>query len=110
MANFNELFTALERADAAGNVGDARAIAAMIRQMQEEERPKTTIGGYAKEALKAVPRGLVGGLESAALGAAALLPGDTQEGFREDCPRRNQRICRTPETHRGCRVRRHYSR
>ena len=45
--------------------------------------PKTTIGGYAKEALKAVPRGLVGGLESAALGAAALLPGDTQEGFEK---------------------------
>jgi hypothetical protein len=45
--------------------------------------PERTIGGYAKEALKAVPRGLVGGLESAALGAAALLPGDTQEGFEK---------------------------
>ena len=45
--------------------------------------PETTIGGYARDALKAVPRGLVGGLESAALGAAALLPGDTQEGFEK---------------------------
>jgi hypothetical protein len=45
--------------------------------------PERTIGGYAKEALKAVPRGLVGSLESAALGAAALLPGDTQEGFEK---------------------------
>ena len=50
------------------------------RQYAEENR---TVGGYAKEALKAIPRGLVGGLESAALGAAALLPGDTQEGFEK---------------------------
>jgi hypothetical protein len=60
------------------------------KQVREERRferayklPERTIGGYAKEALKAVPRGLVGGLESAALGAAALLPGDTQEGFEK---------------------------
>jgi len=34
-----------------------------------------TLGGYAKEAiLKAIPRGLIGGLETAATGAAALLP------------------------------------
>lgn len=45
--------------------------------------PEPTISGYAREALKAVPRGFVGGLESAALGAASLLPGDTQEGFEK---------------------------
>lgn len=58
---------------------------AVIAQFPEAANPppKTTIGGYAREALKAVPRGLVGGLESAALGAAALLPGDTEGGFEK---------------------------
>jgi len=42
-----------------------------------------TIGGYIGETLKAVPRGFVGGLEQAALGAAALLPGDTESGFEK---------------------------
>lgn len=45
--------------------------------------PKTSIGGYAKEALKGIPRGLVGGLEQAALGAAALLSAETEEVARE---------------------------
>ena len=45
--------------------------------------PELTISGYAREALKAVPRGFVGGLESAALGAASLLPGDTGTGFEK---------------------------
>lgn len=43
--------------------------------------PEPTMGGYVQESLKAIPRGFVGGLESAALGAAALLPGDTETGF-----------------------------
>jgi len=38
-----------------------------------------TIGGYAKEALKAIPRGLVQGLEQATTGAAALLPEDFEK-------------------------------
>jgi hypothetical protein len=33
-----------------------------------------TFGGYAKETLKALPRGLIGGVETAVTGAAALLP------------------------------------
>lgn len=45
--------------------------------------PKTTVPGYVRESLKAFPRGLVGSLESAALGAASLLPGDTGEGFEK---------------------------
>jgi hypothetical protein len=45
--------------------------------------PELTMGGYARESLKAIPRGFVGGLESAALGAAALLPGDTGTGFEK---------------------------
>lgn len=84
MANIGELFAALERADAAGAEDDARALASIIRQIQQDQKPKTTIGGYVKETAKAIPRGLVGGLESAALGAAALLPGDTEEGFEKD--------------------------
>jgi hypothetical protein len=46
-------------------------------------KPKTTIPGYVRETLKAVPRGLVSGLETAALGASALLPGDTETGFEK---------------------------
>lgn len=84
MANLSELFTALERADAAGNADDARAIAAIIRKLQADQEPKRTVAGYAKEALKGIPRGLVGGLEQAALGAAALLPGDTESGLEQD--------------------------
>jgi hypothetical protein len=45
--------------------------------------PEPTMGGYARESLKAIPRGFVGGLESAALGAASLLPGDTESGFEK---------------------------
>jgi hypothetical protein len=36
MADLNEMFSALERADAAGNVDDAREIAAMIRQFKTQ--------------------------------------------------------------------------
>ena len=38
-----------------------------------------TFGGYAKETLKAIPRGLIGGLETAATGAAALLPEELEK-------------------------------
>jgi len=54
-----------------------------VLQYFSSTAPKKTLGGYTREALKAVPRGLVGGLESAALGAASLLPGDTTEGFEK---------------------------
>ena len=39
MADLNEMFSALEKADAAGNVDDAREIAAMIRQFQSRPAP-----------------------------------------------------------------------
>jgi len=54
-----------------------------VLQYFSSTAPKKTLGGYTREALKAVPRGFVSGLESAALGAAALLPGDTEEGFEK---------------------------
>jgi len=55
----------------------------LLRRYKLYAAENRTIGGYAREALKAVPRGLVGGLEQAALGAAALLPGDTEGGFEK---------------------------
>ena len=36
MATIDELFSALEKADAAGNVEDAKALAGWIREMQSQ--------------------------------------------------------------------------
>ena len=59
------------------------AVRALLAKFPEagKKPPEPTMGGYVQESLKAIPRGFVGGLESAALGAAALLPGDTETGF-----------------------------
>lgn len=46
-------------------------------------KPKTSTTGYIREALKAVPRGAVSGLETAGLGLAALLPEETEKAARE---------------------------
>lgn len=54
----------------------------VIRAQFPEFAPKTTIGGYAKEALKGIPSGAVGMLESAAVGASALLPTDLEKKAR----------------------------
>ena len=53
-------------------------IQAVLGQHPEAGVEKT-IAGYAKETLKAIPRGLVGGLEQAAVGASALLPEDMEK-------------------------------
>ena len=54
----------------------------VIRTQFPEFAPKTTIGGYAKEALKGIPSGAIGLLESAATGASALLPTDLEKKAR----------------------------
>lgn len=61
------------------------AVRALLAKFPEagKKPPEPTMGGYVQESLKAIPRGFVGGLESAALGAAALLPGDTETGFEK---------------------------
>jgi hypothetical protein len=71
MADLATLYSALERADQAGDVESAKALAAYNKGVST---PETTTLGYAKETLKAIPRGLIGGVETAVTGAAALLP------------------------------------
>ena len=58
------------------------AAKARLIQQFPELAPKTTVGGYAKEALKGIPSGAIGMLESAATGASALLPTDLEKKAR----------------------------
>ena len=58
------------------------AAKARLIQQFPELAPKTTVGGYAKEALKGIPSGAIGLLESAATGASALLPTDLEKKAR----------------------------
>jgi len=53
---------------------DRDTIVQQILARHPEAGVERTIAGQAKEALKAIPRGLIGGLETAAVGASALLP------------------------------------
>jgi hypothetical protein len=53
---------------------DHNTIVQQILARHPEAGVARTIAGQAKEALKAIPRGLIGGLETAAVGASALLP------------------------------------
>jgi hypothetical protein len=76
MADLNTLYTALQNADAAGDVAAATELATYIRQITT---PEKTIGGYAKEALKGFGRGAVNLLEQSAVGAAALLPEEIEK-------------------------------
>jgi hypothetical protein len=45
-------------------------VAAILRRNPDAAKPKS-IPGYVREAIKGIPRGLVGGLEQAAVGASA---------------------------------------
>lgn len=67
MATLEQLTEALKRADAAGNVEDARALARAIRDMQSKSKEPST----AMDVVRSIPGGL-------AKGAAAVagLPGD----------------------------------
>lgn len=55
----------------------------IISHLQGAEKPKTTVAGHAKEFVKGVLPGAVGMLESAATGAAAMLPEDMEKAARE---------------------------
>ena len=60
MATMEDVYRALEKADAAGDVKSARELAKYIRERQGLAKPERTVGGYAKEALKGLVPGLVG--------------------------------------------------
>ena len=100
------VLTALERADAAGDVEAAKELAQLARSMSarpvnkyEQERkrleqelagiesrkavPERTFGGNIKELVKGVIPGGIGLLETAGVGAAALLPEETERAARE---------------------------
>ena len=53
-------------------------VQATVKRVMLEKNP-TTVFSHAKEALKAIPRGLMQGLEQATTGAAALLPEDFEK-------------------------------
>jgi hypothetical protein len=55
----------------------------LYAEREELMKPKTTFGGYAKEAFKGVVPGAIGLLETAGTGIAALLPDNTEKAARE---------------------------
>ena len=83
MATMEDVYRALEKADAAGDVKSARELAKYIRERQGLAKPERTVGGYAKEALKGLIPGLVGLGETAVTGAAALLPEEAERAVRK---------------------------
>lgn len=83
MATLEQLSAALVKADAAGNVDDARALANEIRKMRGPAAEKPTMGQMLKdEALTSLPGGLARGvkdvIDTGAQYAAKFLGGDEQ--------------------------------
>lgn len=78
MATIDQLSAALVKADAAGNVDDARALAAEIRKMQSSAQPalaeEKTIGQDIKQGLGNMTAGLVRGAGS--IGSTLIAPYD----------------------------------
>lgn len=58
-------------------------VAVIQQQGPSFQAPKPTVGGYIKEALKGVPAGAIGLLETAAVGASSLLPEEAEKVARE---------------------------
>lgn len=54
-------------------------IISAVMSQYPEAGTAPSIGGYIKETAKAIPRGVIGGLEQAAIGASALLPGEMED-------------------------------
>lgn len=81
MATLEQLSAALIKADAAGNVDDARAFAAEIRKMQTAPvaEPETTLGQDIKQGAGNVLSGLVRGAGS--IGSTLLAPRDALENL-----------------------------
>ena len=61
---------------------DPAVVQTTVKRVLAEKYPPT-IGGYAKEAFKAIPRGAAGFLESAATGAASILPEEYEKKVAE---------------------------
>jgi len=90
MADLEQMYSALEKADAAGEVDDAREIAAMIREYhaREQEPETSTLAALGHGALRgALPAaaGIIGGAGGATVGAAAgpvgIIGGGLAGGF-----------------------------
>ena len=104
--NLQEVLTALQNADAAGDTQAAEQLAQLARSMQQpsamdrlrdlqrrqrearfaprpEPEPETTFGGNVKELFKGIVPGAVGLAETAGTGIAALLPEETEKAARE---------------------------
>lgn len=75
MADLEQMYSALEKADAAGEVNDALEIASMIREYHSQEVPETsTLAALGHGALRgALPAaaGIIGGAGGAAIGTLA---------------------------------------
>ena len=69
-------------------------VAAILRRNPDAAKPKS-VTGYVREAIKGIPRGLVGGLEQAAVGAAALLPEEYEKPVVEKAKALAQRVAPT---------------
>lgn len=86
MATVQDVFAAMEAADAAGDKEKVRQLGAFLQELRggvAQPKPTQTVGGNIKEAVKGVVPGAVGLLESAAVGASALLPEEYEKTTRE---------------------------
>jgi len=77
MADLNQMFSALEKADAAGNVDDAREIAAMIRQFQAQPQESETsaLGSFGHGVLRGALPAAAGIISGAAGATAGMVAG-----------------------------------
>jgi hypothetical protein len=89
MATIEDLFAALKAADKAGDVENATKLARYISNLgygpqiePEKAPPKVGFGDYVKDIPKAIGRGAVGLLETAGVGASALLPEEYEQKAR----------------------------
>lgn len=73
---------------------DPTVVQSTVKRVLAEKYPPT-LGGYAKETLKALPRGAMGFLETAATGAAALLPEDYEKAVVEKAHKYAQKFSPT---------------
>lgn len=86
MADLQRAITAFKNAHDAGDTAAAAKLANLVRQLQgqvqppEQEPVDRTFMGQAGEFFRGIPRGAVGLLETAGIGASAMLP-DEEEAY-----------------------------